>query len=123
MRIWIWWFVIVLAVANVTGCRTKQPQASGAATRTTAHQQPTPQNPIVTLSEDLTGKVARVNDAGKFVVIIFPVGQLPRMEQRLGVYRDGLKVGDVKITGPQLDDSVVADIVSGEVRDGDTVKQ
>ena len=35
------------------------------------------------------------------------------MDQILFLYRDGLKVGEVKITGPQRDNDIVADLVTG----------
>ena len=77
---------------------------------------------IVTADNSLTGKVARVNGEGRFVVMTFPVGHLPALQQRLAVYRLGLKVGDIRVTGPQLDDSVVGDILAGDAQPGDEVR-
>jgi hypothetical protein len=42
--------------------------------------------------------------------------------QILTVSRDGLKVGEVKVSGPQRDDNIVADITAGEARVGDEVR-
>ena len=70
----------------------------------------------------LVGKVVKVNVEGRFVVLSFPIGHLPVMEQRLTVYRGGLKVGEVRVTGPQLDDNVVGDIAAGEAQVGDQVR-
>jgi hypothetical protein len=70
----------------------------------------------------LIGKVARVNQEGRFVVMTFPVGHLPTLNQRLSVYRQGLKVGEVRVTGPQMDDNVVGDIGAGEALPGDEVR-
>ena len=78
---------------------------------------------IVTPETALIGKIAAVNANAKFAVLNFPVGHLPSMEQRLNVYRNGLKVGEVKITGPQRDDNTVADIVAGESKIGDEVRE
>jgi len=47
---------------------------------------------------------------------------MPATNQKLYLYREGLKVGEVKITGPQADDNVVADIVTGEAQVGDEVR-
>ncbi len=69
----------------------------------------------------LIGKVAMFNKAGRFVVISFPIGHLPALEQRMSICRRGLKVGEVKITGPQQEDNVVADLTSGEAQVGDEV--
>jgi hypothetical protein len=77
---------------------------------------------IVTPEKSLAGKVAVYNDAGRFVVLEFPSGQLPANEQRMSVYRRGLKVGEVKITGPQRDNHTVADLTAGEAHSGDEVR-
>jgi len=82
----------------------------------------TPGTLIVTPGGGLAGKVARYNDAGRFVVLEFPVGHMPALEQRLFVYRNGLKVGELKVTGPQRDDHIVADLTNGEAQDGDEVR-
>jgi hypothetical protein len=70
----------------------------------------------------LMGKVARVNQDGRFVVMTFPIGHLPLLNQRLNVYRQGLKVGEIRVTGPQLDDNVVGDISAGEAQAADEVR-
>lgn len=80
------------------------------------------QNLIVTPGGALVGKVALVNTAARFVVLNFPVGHLPALEQHLGLYRAGLKVGEVKVTGPQYDDNIVADLTMGESEVGDQVR-
>jgi hypothetical protein len=77
---------------------------------------------IVTPDFRVVGQVTTVNVPGQFVVLSFPIGQLPRRDQVLLVYRRGLKVGEVRVTGPFEDYSTVADIVSGEVQAGDEVR-
>jgi hypothetical protein len=77
---------------------------------------------IVTPDESLVAKVIRVNTVGRFVVLNFPEGKMPKLEQHLFLYRGGLKVCEVKVTGPQQDTSTVADIVSGDAQEGDTVR-
>jgi hypothetical protein len=47
---------------------------------------------------------------------------LPAVEQRLFVYRQGLKVGEVKVDTWQLGENAVADLVSGEAKPGDEVR-
>ena len=76
---------------------------------------------IVTPEAGLVGKVAKVNPAG-FVVLNFPPGHLPPAERRFNLYRQGLKVGEVKITGPQLEDHIVADLVQGNAQIGDEAR-
>ena len=77
---------------------------------------------IVTPVTTPTGKVVHVNETARFAVLNFPVGMMPGMESRLNVYRHGLKVGEVKVTGPQQDDNTVADILTGEVQVGDELR-
>lgn len=79
-------------------------------------------NPVVTSDNSLGGKVAVFNSAGRFVVLDFPVGRMPALEQTMFVYRDGLKVGEVKISGPTRDYNTVADLVSGVASKGDEVR-
>jgi hypothetical protein len=77
---------------------------------------------IVTPETGLAGKVVKVNSGGRFVVLNFPVGHLPSIDQRLNVYHQGLKAGEVKVSGPQLEDNVVGDLVSGTAEVGDEVR-
>jgi hypothetical protein len=77
---------------------------------------------IVIPENSLSGKVLRVNTEGRFVVLNFPIGKLPYIGQRLNVYRRNLKVGEVKVTGPQREDNIVADISTGEAGIGDDVR-
>jgi hypothetical protein len=66
--------------------------------------------------------VSAYNAVGRFVVLSFPVGRMPRLDQTLFLYRNGLKVAEVKVTGPQRDNNVVADIISGDAQAGDEVR-
>jgi len=77
---------------------------------------------IVTPDKVLVGKIVTVNAAARFVVLNFPVGRLPQLDQQLNVYRLGLKVGEVKVTGPQRDDNIVGDVTAGDVAVGDEVR-
>jgi hypothetical protein len=123
-------FVLVM-VATVmwlaTGCIT---QKSGGAKGREAFSDPpntvssrtTDGKLIVTPETGLAGKVVRVVSSGRFAVLNFPIGRMPLIDQRAEVYRQGLKVGELRITGPQLDDNIVADILTGEVQPGDLVR-
>jgi len=87
-----------------------------------AAPQPATNAPIVTLAQGLNGRVSSANSNLKFAVITFPVGQMAEQSQRLHVYRGGMKVGELLVTGPQREDSTVADITAGEVQVGDSVR-
>jgi hypothetical protein len=77
---------------------------------------------IVTPNPVLVGRVASFNATGRFVVLNFPVGHMPYTGQRLDVFRAGVKVGKVKVSGPQRDDHIVADLAEGESKAGDEVR-
>ena len=78
---------------------------------------------IVTPDNSITAKVVSYNTTGRFVVLGFPVSRMPRLEQTLFLYRNGMKVGEVKVTGPQRDNNIVADLVNGEAQVGDEVRE
>ena len=63
-----------------------------------------------------------VNAAARCVVLNFPLSRMPALEQRLSLYRRGLKVGEVQVTGPQREDNIVADLVAGEAEVGDEAR-
>ncbi len=77
---------------------------------------------IVTPDDSLAAKVLAVNTVGRFVVLNFPEGRLPKLDQHLFIYRGGLKTAEVKVVGPQQETSIVADILSGDAQAGDTVR-
>jgi hypothetical protein len=108
---------ILIAAASLTGCAWLKHKPSA-----TTKPAPVASNTIVTPDESLTAKVLSVNTVGRFVVLNFPEGRLPKVEQHLFLYRAGLKAAEVKITGPQQETSTVADIVSGDAQVGDTVR-
>jgi hypothetical protein len=77
---------------------------------------------IITPANASFGKVVSVNGEARFAVLNFPIGAIPPLGQLLNVYRQGLKVGELKVTGPQDDENTVANITNGDVRPGDEVR-
>ena len=77
---------------------------------------------IVTPDMSLAAKVISYNTVGRFVVLSFPADKMPKLQQTLFLYRTGIKVAEVKITGPQQENNIVADLVSGDPKVGDTVR-
>lgn len=77
---------------------------------------------IVTPDAALAAKVISINTVGRFVVLNFPSSDMPKLQQTLFLYRAGLKTAEVKVTGPQSESNIVADLVSGEAQVGDTVR-
>src|SRR6266481_10177639 len=116
--------LILCAALVLPGCfgrRATRPQNSDGAFASAGANSGN-QKLIVTPENSLVGKVAFVNTAARFVVLNFPIGHLPAIEQHLNVYRSGLKVGEVKVTGPQYDDNIVADLLAGDSEIGDQVR-
>jgi hypothetical protein len=77
---------------------------------------------IITPEGGATGTVVLVNAAARCVVLNFPLSRMPAVEKRLSLYRRGLKVGEVKVTGPQREDNIVADMIAGEAAVGDEAR-
>jgi hypothetical protein len=112
--------VVMLAVWLGCGCaghNSSPPSPGGSSVVRSGNQKL-----IVTPETAPAGKVVKVNQAGQFVVLNYPVGHLPALELRLGLYRRGFKVGEVKIVGPQYDDNIVADVLEGEAAPGDEAR-
>jgi hypothetical protein len=106
-----WWLLLgALVLAGCAGRRTgTESQASAV---------------IVTPASASAGRVASVNPTARFVILTYPVGvSLPPVDQRLQVYRAGLKVAEIKVTGPARDLNTVADITDGECQPGDEVRE
>ena len=76
---------------------------------------------IVTPDASLAAKVVIYNATGRFVVLSFPVGQMPNAGRIFFLYRGGLKVGEIKIDTWQRDNLVVADLTDGDAQVGDEV--
>jgi hypothetical protein len=129
---------IALGLGFVSGCTHKQAVYSsmpGTSTSTVASSPtpvsrppaptpaptPTPKA-ILTPESTLHGTVARVNQESRFVVLNFPIGHMPSVGQRMDLYRRGLHVAEVKVTGPQLDDDIDADVVTGDAQAGDEAR-
>lgn len=106
--------LLLLAGWLVTGCFSHKPAAaapaSGAGTM------------IITPDTSLAGKVVRYNDIGRYVVLSFPAGRLPKTGQSFFLYRNGLKVAEAKISNWQRDNYVVADLVTGLAQVGDDAR-
>jgi hypothetical protein len=113
-----------LAVGEAEARPSKKSRAGSAALPAVPGQSlsVTNQGTVLTLSSALTGKVAKVNVPLRFVVLDFGLDRLPALDQRLSVYRQGLKVGELKVTGPVMLNNIVADVVTGEANEGDEVR-
>ncbi|HEV2329098.1 MAG TPA: hypothetical protein VGY56_09960 [Verrucomicrobiae bacterium] len=114
---------LFLAGLVVSGCATHHAPPRKQSPPPTATVSTTNSEPIVTPDTSLRAKVVKYNSVGRFVVLSFPLGQMPQMNQTLFVYRAGIKVGEVRITGPQRDNDIVADLTTGDAEAGDDVHE
>jgi hypothetical protein len=108
--------VILLFALTCSGCAHKKPAR---AATTPAPRAGTQAEVVKTYP---AGIVSRVEPVGRFVILTFPLAQMPAVAQRLVVYRRGVKVGEVRVSGPQRNNNIVADIVTGEPQVGDEVR-
>jgi hypothetical protein len=114
--------VILLGAFAVGGCVHKkaagQPKAPASPSGAQANYQTVP----VTPESAVRGKVVLVNKTAQFVVLNFPLGRMAQIDQRFDLYRHGLKVGEIRVTGPQREDNIVADLLAGEAEVGDDAR-
>jgi len=115
-------FALALMLPGCAWTKRHLPWHHTAKPAATAKPAPGVSPTIVTPDESLAAKVLSVNTVGRFVVLNFPEGRMPKLDQHLFLYRGGLKAAEVKVVGPQLETSIVADLLSGDAQVGDTVR-
>jgi len=87
-----------------------------------SHQQAVKSGVRPVASEASRGKVAHVDAALGFVVIDFTFSAQPPAGLRFGVFRNGLRIGEITTT-KMIDEAFqVADINKGDIRMGDDVR-
>ncbi len=122
-----WESLWLAAALTAAGCATKKntydasgqpPEAPGVTASS-----PRPPTVIVTPATGTRGHLTSVNLTARHVVVSYPIGiPLPFVDQKLFVYRAGLKVAELKVSKERIDVNLVADITSGECRVGDEVR-
>ena len=130
MRILVYVAAIVILVGcaktkNKSAARqtAKEPKVAAKAKGASTPSTQTNSAPIITPDYSASGRVAHINATARFAVLTFTGGTVPSRSHPLFVYRNGLKVGELKVTGPQEGNSTVADIVSGDVQKNDEVRE
>jgi hypothetical protein len=123
--------MLVLSAALLVGCKTSKPSDSSGQTKVVpAEKAPRGKSARETKSTatqatpitEAAGKVASVNPNLRFVVIDFALNPVPQVDQRMAVYRQGQKVGEVKISSQSRNSIIAADITAGEAQVGDEVR-
>ena len=122
-----WELLLLVVIVGTSGCATREDgygtsaQPPAATADGSAPQKPA--TAIVTPATGNRGRITSVNLTSRHVVVSYPIGiPLPLVEQRLFVYRAGLKVAELKVSKERIDVNLIADIASGECRTGDEVR-
>ncbi|MGC8742863.1 MAG: hypothetical protein ACP5T0_03155 [Verrucomicrobiia bacterium] len=118
--------ICIISIALFCGCKVFGKKGSVSDYRQVGEKkvktekiQPQP-SPV--LQSVLSGRVKSVNEKAGFVILNFPIGKMPAIGQRLWVYRNDTRVGAVKVTGPQMDFNIAADIIEGEAKIDDEAR-
>jgi hypothetical protein len=124
--------ILVLSSALLVGCKHARPSDAKAPPGQAAAQKPADKKatretkktaPTATAITEPIGKVASINTNLRFVVIDFGLNPAPPADQMLSVYRQGQKVGEVKLSGPPRNNIIAADLIQGEANVGDEVRR
>jgi len=124
-RSWSAGLIMPVCVAlcwGVAGC------ASPPAHPAPAVQSPPPPPPKTTVRimpaepEVAPATITKVDQTYQFVVIDFSARALPPVGTRLLIYRDGKRVGEVRVTEPTRAQYATADILSGDLQVGDEAR-
>lgn len=113
--------VAVGLAGMLAGCVTPSApvaEAESMATGTNAVVLPPPIEPL----DGAVGRVVRVQSELRFVVVDYSLNRMPEPDRMLAVYRGGEVVGRLKAGRFRRETTLVADIVSGSVAEGDEVR-
>lgn len=69
-----------------------------------------------------SGRVHSINAGLRFVVIDYTLGGMPPLQSLLSVFRSNEKVGEIRLTGPERNGFVAADILQGFLQIDDEVR-
>ena len=118
--------MMVLAFLGCAGCKSSPSKTQTSASSKKTAQTNEVANPggksVVRALDALSGRIVSVKDDLRFVIVDFPNQRLPRLEQKLAVYRADQKVAEIKVSGPYRGTTVAADITAGDARYGDLVR-
>lgn len=69
-----------------------------------------------------SGRIHSVSPVAPFVVVDYILGGMPPLQSTLDVFRAGQKVGQVRLSGPEQNGFVAADILNGILQVDDEVR-
>jgi len=121
-------WILLLSLCLLPGCSSssKSPKdAPPVATKKSKAAKPNkrPVPPKFAPANPIAGRIALVNPTLRYVVVDFSLGRRPVAGQQLNIYRQGQKVGEIRISSQAQENNFAADIVSGDVRTGDEARE
>lgn len=69
-----------------------------------------------------SGRVHSLNPGLRFLVADYTLGGMPPLHSRLGVYRNDERIGEIRLSGPERNGFVAADILEGILQVGDEIR-
>ncbi len=69
-----------------------------------------------------SGRIHTINAGLRFVVVDYTLGGAPPLESLVNVYRGNQRVGQIRLTGPERNGFIAADIVEGILQTDDEVR-
>lgn len=69
-----------------------------------------------------SGRIHSVSPVAPFVVVDYILGGMPPLQSTLDVFRAGQKVGQIRLSGPEQNGFVAADILNGILQIDDEVR-
>jgi hypothetical protein len=114
-------WISIVALLLVTGCRGPS-KINKTKPTPVAKAEIVSQKPSVRPVDAVRGRVVTVQENLRFLIADFAGAKMPRLDQLLSVYRLDQKVAEIKVSGPYRGTTVAADIVAGDARLGDLVR-
>lgn len=126
--------VAVAGPIGLTGCRSsadadRPPTAGPVSTKgggllrpPTAPSEATNAVPATETVLPASGRVHSLNPGLRFLVADYTLGGMPPLHSRLGVYRNNEKIGEIRLSGPERNGFVAADILEGVLQIGDEIR-
>jgi hypothetical protein len=111
------WLLAVIVAAAATGCASHNAQSNSTPNRTRDVAKVTPAQ-----FGPAPAKIRSVDPQYKFVVIDFTSRVMSAVGTELTVYREGKRVGTVRVTEPVRAQFATADVVDGDVQVGDEAR-
>jgi hypothetical protein len=111
------WLLPVIVAAAATGCASHNAQSSSAPNRTRDVAQVAPAQ-----FGPAPARIRSIDSQYKFVVIDFTSRVMPAVGAQLTVYRNGKRVGLVRVTEPVRAQFATADILEGDLQVGDEAR-